>query len=77
MKWFQQQGQSLKRTHLQESGNICTCCEDFNHAATEARELHDDAECPHCNSLCCCSCHRDPEMLAKMDGKLPSEREEE
>lgn len=56
MKFYQQQGSSLVRTHLHQSDNICECCQGFDHGAQEYH--HDDAECPRCHSLCCCGCHR-------------------
>lgn len=56
MKFYQQEGASLKRTNLAESDHICECCEDFTHGSHES--LHDDAVCAKCSSLCCCSCHR-------------------
>lgn len=61
MKWFQQQGSKLERTYLNESGNVCKCCEHFLHTETD-QNLHGsspfDEECDKCGALCSCLCHK-------------------
>lgn len=60
MKFFQQQNDGLTRTNLNESDNVCACCQVFDHEATEYH--HDDVECPKCGALCRCACHRGPKV---------------
>lgn len=58
MKFFVQEGTGLKQTNLNESDNVCVCCQTFDHGAADL--LHDDVECPRCGALCRCACHREP-----------------
>lgn len=60
MKFFNQSGSEMTRTHLSESDRVCLCCQSFDHEAAEM--LHDDAFCQKCQSLCRCSCHRGSEQ---------------
>jgi hypothetical protein len=63
MKFYQQEGLKLNRSHLAESDHICTCCQSYDHAA--ATYHPDDIECPDCGALCCCDCHRQKNPNAK------------
>jgi len=60
MKHYQQQESGeLKRTYMQQTGHICTCCESYLHSHEEEHGAIDgDVECPTCGQLCGCKCHR-------------------
>lgn len=58
MKTYQQEGLNLRLKPMMESGNICRCCDTFQHNAQEVHKLGvDDVECPECGMLCSCRCH--------------------
>lgn len=58
MKTYQQEGLNLRLKPMMESGNICRCCDTFQHNAQEVHKLGvDDVECPECGMLCSCKCH--------------------
>lgn len=60
MKTYQQEGFNLVLKPMMESGNICQCCDKYEHEAEEVHELGvDDFECQVCGMLCACKCHRD------------------